>query len=107
MPRRNSATPCWPMSGASSLRSEIEAVARATERVHDLPTPSRAGLRGACLRGGMSMKTLMLSLVLLLGGGIAHAAEVKYYSVPKGAHPHDVAPDPKADGPVWYTAQHQ
>jgi virginiamycin B lyase len=55
----------------------------------------------------MSMKTLMLSVVLLLGGGIAHAAEVKYYDVPKGAHPHDVAPDPKPNGPVWYTAQHQ
>ena len=53
------------------------------------------------------MKTLMLSLVMLLGAGIAHAAEVKYYDVPKGAHPHDVAPDPKANGPVWYTAQHQ
>ena len=53
------------------------------------------------------MKTLMLSLVLLLACGIAHAAEVKYYDVPKGAHPHDVAPDPKPGGPVWYTAQHQ
>ena len=27
------------------------------------------------------------------------------YSVPRGAHPHDVAPAP--DGSVWYTAQHQ
>ena len=53
------------------------------------------------------MKTLVLVLALLLGSGAAHAAEVKYYDVPKGAHPHDVAPDPKPDGPVWYTAQHQ
>ena len=52
------------------------------------------------------MKTLMLALVLLLGSGASRAAEVKYYDVPKGAHPHDVAPDPKPDGPVWYTAQH-
>jgi virginiamycin B lyase len=31
------------------------------------------------------------------------AAEVRYYPVPKGAHPHDVAPAP--DGTVWYTSQ--
>lgn len=36
-----------------------------------------------------------------------HAAEVGYYPVPRGAHPHDVAADPRAGGPVWYTAQHQ
>jgi virginiamycin B lyase len=35
----------------------------------------------------------------------AFAAEASYYSVPHGAHPHDVAPAP--DGTVWYTAQHQ
>jgi virginiamycin B lyase len=35
----------------------------------------------------------------------APAADVSYYDVPKGAHPHDVAPAP--DGKVWYTAQHQ
>jgi virginiamycin B lyase len=33
----------------------------------------------------------------------ASAAEVRYYPVPKGSHPHDVAPAP--DGTVWYTAQ--
>ena len=35
----------------------------------------------------------------------APAAQVTYYAVPKGAHPHDVAPAP--DGKVWYTAQSQ
>lgn len=35
----------------------------------------------------------------------APAAQVAYYDVPRGAHPHDVAPAP--DGTVWYTAQHQ
>jgi virginiamycin B lyase len=35
----------------------------------------------------------------------APAAEVAYYAVPRGAHPHDVAPAP--DGTVWYTAQSQ
>lgn len=36
----------------------------------------------------------------------AHAAEpvIKEYPVPKGSHPHDVAP--ARDGGVWYTAQH-
>ena len=31
------------------------------------------------------------------------AAGVRYYPVPAGSHPHDVAPAP--DGSVWYTAQ--
>jgi virginiamycin B lyase len=31
------------------------------------------------------------------------AAEVKYFDVPQGDHPHDVAPAP--DGTVWYTGQ--
>ena len=35
----------------------------------------------------------------------AQAAQVSYYKVPDGAHPHDVAPAP--DGTVWYTAQSQ
>ena len=37
----------------------------------------------------------------------AQAATVTYYDVPRGARPHDVAPDPKPGGPVWYTAQGQ
>jgi virginiamycin B lyase len=35
----------------------------------------------------------------------APAAQVNYYDVTNGAHPHDVAPAP--DGKVWYTAQSQ
>jgi virginiamycin B lyase len=34
---------------------------------------------------------------------LACAAEVRYYPVPKGSRPHDVAPAP--DGTVWYTSQ--
>lgn len=34
----------------------------------------------------------------------AAAAEVQYFTVPQGDHPHDVAPAP--DGTVWYTGQH-
>ena len=33
----------------------------------------------------------------------ASAVEVRYYPVPKGSHPHDVAL--AANGSVWYTAQ--
>jgi virginiamycin B lyase len=33
----------------------------------------------------------------------AQAAEVEYFPVPEGDHPHDVAPTP--DGAVWYTGQ--
>ncbi len=35
----------------------------------------------------------------------ASSADVSYFEVPRGAHPHDVAPAP--DGSVWYTAQSQ
>ena len=40
-----------------------------------------------------------LGLALALACG-AHAAEVRTYDVPRGARPHDVAPDPKPGGPV-------
>lgn len=53
------------------------------------------------------MHGLILSLALLLSCSVARAAEVTYYPVPAGAHPHDVAPDPQPNGPVWYTAQLQ
>ncbi len=43
--------------------------------------------------------------VLTLALEPAWAAQASYYAVPRGAHPHDVAPAP--DGSVWYTAQHQ
>ncbi len=47
----------------------------------------------------------VVALLALLAGGAASATQVKYYAVPRGAHPHDVAPAP--DGLVWYTAQRQ
>jgi virginiamycin B lyase len=37
--------------------------------------------------------------------GTAQAAQVSYYDLPAGSHPHDVAP--AADGTVWFTAQSQ
>lgn len=43
--------------------------------------------------------------VLALAPAAALAAQVSYFEVPRGAHPHDVAPAP--DGTVWYTAQMQ
>ena len=54
-----------------------------------------------------SFTSCLLSVVAVLlqlaSAGFVHAQEVRYYPVPDGAHPHDVAPAP--DGPVWYTAQ--
>lgn len=47
--------------------------------------------------------TAIAALALMVQS--AGAAQVSYYSVPEGAHPHDVAPGP--DGRVWYTAQAQ
>jgi virginiamycin B lyase len=43
--------------------------------------------------------------VMALATDSALAGQVTYYGVPRGAHPHDVAPAP--DGTVWYTAQAQ
>lgn len=44
-----------------------------------------------------------LVLMLVLPASRAVAAEVRYFDVPKGDHPHDVAP--ARDGTVWYTGQ--
>src|SRR6516164_8410153 len=44
-----------------------------------------------------------LALALVLPVSPAAAAEVHYFNVPQGDHPHDVAPAP--DGTVWYTGQ--
>jgi virginiamycin B lyase len=41
----------------------------------------------------------------LCSAAFADAPRVSYFTVPSGAHPHDVAAAP--DGTVWYTAQHQ
>ena len=51
------------------------------------------------------MRSLLLSAIAmtLLACAPAQAQQVRYYEVPKGAHPHDVAAAP--DGTVWYTAQ--
>ena len=43
------------------------------------------------------------ALAITLLCGTAHAAEVRYYTLPSGAGPHDVATAP--DGTVWYTGQ--
>jgi len=44
-----------------------------------------------------------LVLAVVLPASPAAAAEVKYFNLPQGDHPHDVAPAP--DGTVWYTGQ--
>ncbi|HEX2448521.1 MAG TPA: lyase [Methyloceanibacter sp.] len=52
------------------------------------------------------MRPMLLSasfLAVVLLALPAEAAEVQYFSVPQGDHPHDVAPAP--DGTVWYTGQ--
>lgn len=45
------------------------------------------------------------ALAAVLTSFAANAEEIRYYPVPDGAGPHDVAPAP--DGGVWYTAQGQ
>jgi virginiamycin B lyase len=50
-------------------------------------------------------KLIFFSLLVVMAA-TAHGADpvIREYPVPKGSHPHDVAP--AADGGVWYTAQH-
>ena len=48
---------------------------------------------------------IVVVAVIALCVGPAPAADVSYFEVPRGAHPHDVAPAP--DGSIWYTAQSQ
>src|SRR5262245_60666081 len=54
------------------------------------------------------MRTKRIAIVILVWLLVMHslsarAAEVKYFTVQAGDHPHDVAPAP--DGTVWYTGQ--
>src|SRR5262250_1542564 len=51
----------------------------------------------------MRPKPLAFAALLLVLASPAAAAEVQYFNVPQGDHPHDVAPAP--DGTVWYTGQ--
>ncbi|HXD44101.1 MAG TPA: lyase [Pseudolabrys sp.] len=53
----------------------------------------------------MRSVAMAAALAATLTVSAARAAQVTYYPVPRGAHPHDVAPAP--DGGVWYTAQSQ
>jgi virginiamycin B lyase len=53
----------------------------------------------------MNRIAMLVFAVLALAAPGALAAEVTYYNVPQGAHPHDVAP--ALDGTVFYTAQWQ
>src|SRR3989304_5915041 len=52
------------------------------------------------------MKSVLILILLLLALPAYAVGPVIYeFDVPRGAHPHDVAP--ATDGGVWYTAQDQ
>jgi virginiamycin B lyase len=51
------------------------------------------------------LATLMAALAIATLAAGQAPFDVRYFDVPKGGHPHDVAPAP--DGSVWYTAQRQ
>src|SRR5262245_27128839 len=57
------------------------------------------------LEGNMVPIVLVTVAVVAVAVQNAQAAQVSYFDVPRGAHPHDVAPAP--DGTVWYTAKNQ
>jgi virginiamycin B lyase len=60
---------------------------------------------------GMRWGRVVPILLVLLATGFAVAkpptVTPQVYDVPRGARVHDVAADPAANGPVWYTAQRQ
>ena len=47
--------------------------------------------------------SISLASLAIFSATLGYAAEVRYYPVPKGSRPHDVAP--ATDGTVWYTSQ--
>ena len=49
------------------------------------------------------LAALCLAALFFLAAAAGHAQTVRYFPVPLGSGPHDVAPAP--DGTVWYTAQ--
>ena len=59
------------------------------------------------MRRGAPLVPIVIAALAAVALGLseAPAAQVAYFDVTRGAHPHDVAPAP--DGTVWYTAQHQ
>jgi virginiamycin B lyase len=52
-----------------------------------------------------TIASALFAALLCSAAARAASEEVRYYPVPEGAGPHDVAPAP--DGSVWYTAQGQ
>src|SRR4051794_34622292 len=52
-----------------------------------------------------ALQGLALGLVAIVTAIAAHAAAPTYYDITRGAGPHDVAPAPGANGPVYYTGQ--
>jgi len=52
---------------------------------------------------GVMMAVLVVGTVTIAGEAQGPATSLREYPVPRGSHPHDVAPAP--DGTVWYTAQ--
>jgi virginiamycin B lyase len=51
----------------------------------------------------MRVRMVLTLLLLLCDVASPRAEQVSYFPVPRGSHPHDVAPAP--DGTVWYAAQ--
>ena len=60
------------------------------------------GILGSSMRA-KRFTSVVLVWVLVMQSLSACAAEAKYFPVPEGDHPRDVAPAP--DGTVWYTGQ--
>ena len=48
----------------------------------------------------------LLASIIILVAADATADTATYFDVKPGSHPHDVAPAPEANGPVYFTAQH-
>jgi virginiamycin B lyase len=53
----------------------------------------------------VTYRILMAVAALIAGGAASQSAEHKFYQLPAGSYPHDVAP--AADGTVWFSGQSQ
>lgn len=90
---------CQPPPTATPIRTSPLAVA--TETPHPLPTQPAASSPTAALAEGPAAPPTALPISEARLGD--EPPVITEYPVPRGSHPHDVAPAP--DGTVWYTAQ--
>lgn len=104
-------------SGAIRARGREAKPARITPREGSAggAGPDRTSRAARSARRGLHERALRLAFALVALAGLAGAdspaqaqpgrSAPRYYPVEAGSRPHDVAADPRPDGPVYYTGQ--